>query len=129
MSDALEEVARLYQRRAPSARAGLANRATLSLFGDIMSAIMARMVRTTIMADPALIDELRAIAKEEQISLGEAIRQGLEWRANTRRRIPSFVKHRSASAEPASDDGASRDEELIIEWVKDRDARRDDARL
>lgn len=93
-----------------------------------MSGIMARMVRTTIMADRELIDELRAIAKEEQLSLGEVIRQGLEWRANTRRRIPSFVKRRSTPVAP-TDDGASRDEELIIEWVKGRDARRDDARL
>ena len=40
-----------------------------------MSAIMARMSRTTIMADDALLDELRAIAKEEGISLGEVIRE------------------------------------------------------
>lgn len=52
---------------------------------------MARMSRTTIMADDALLDELRAIAAEEGISLGEVIRQGLEWRAKTRRRVPSFV--------------------------------------
>ncbi len=52
---------------------------------------MARMSRTTIMADDALLDELRAIAKEEGVSLGEVIRQGLEWRARTRRRVPSFI--------------------------------------
>ncbi len=56
-----------------------------------MSAIMARMSRTTIMADDALLDELREIAAEEGVSLGEVIRQGLEWRAKTRRRVPSFI--------------------------------------
>jgi hypothetical protein len=86
------------------------------------------MVRTTIMADRELIEELRAIAKHEQVSLGEVVRQGLEWRAATRRRIPSFVTSRSRAADP-TDDGAARDEELIIEWVKARDARRDDAGL
>jgi len=80
------------------------------------------------MADRDLIDQLRAIAKDEQVSLGEVIRQGLEWRATTRRRIPSFVTRRSKLVEPA-DDGATRDEELISEWVKARDARRDDAGL
>jgi len=86
------------------------------------------MVRTTIMADRGLIDELRAIAKDEHVSLGEVIRQGLEWRATTRRRIPSFVSRRSKPVEP-TDEGAARDEELILEWVKARDARRDDAGL
>ena len=52
---------------------------------------MARMSRTTIMADDALLDELREIAREEGVSLGEVIRQGLEWRAKTRRRVPSFI--------------------------------------
>jgi hypothetical protein len=89
---------------------------------------MARMVRTTIMADRELIDELRAIAKQEQISLGEVIRQGLEWRASTRRRPPSFLQKRRRSVD-VTDDAAARDEELIIEWVKDRDARRRDPGL
>ena len=89
---------------------------------------MTRMVRTTVMADRELIDELRAIARDEQVSLGEVIRQGLEWRATTRRRIPSFVTRRSGTTRP-TDDGAARDEELIIEWVKARAARRDDAGL
>jgi hypothetical protein len=87
-----------------------------------------KMSRTTIMADDVLLDELRAIAKEENISLGEVIRQGLEWRASTRRRVPSFVRRRAPVIEP-SDDGAARDEELILEWVERRDAGRDDARL
>ena len=52
---------------------------------------MARMVRTTIMADDELLDRLRVIALAEEISLGEVIRQGLEWRAQTKRRPPSFI--------------------------------------
>jgi hypothetical protein len=89
---------------------------------------MTRMVRTTIMADRELIDALRAIARREQISLGEVIRQGLEWRASTQRRIPSFLDNRPRGT-GAIDDAAARDEELIIEWVKDRDARRRDPGL
>jgi len=52
---------------------------------------MAKMVRTTIMADDELLDRLRVIALTEQISLAEVIRQGLEWRAQTKRRPPSFI--------------------------------------
>ena len=43
------------------------------------------------MAERRLLDELRAIAADGGISLGEVIRQGLEWRAKTRRRVPSFI--------------------------------------
>lgn len=93
-----------------------------------MGAIMARMVRTTIMADRDLIDELRSIAKHEQVSLAEVIRQGLEWRVSTRRRVPSFVKRRTQHL-AGTDDAAERDEELIIEWVESRDARRRDVGL
>lgn len=93
-----------------------------------MNAIMTRMVRTTIMAERELIEELRDIARQEQISLGEVIRQGLEWRASTRRRIPSFLANRTRGT-GGTDDAAARDEELIIEWVKDRDARRRDPGL
>jgi hypothetical protein len=88
-----------------------------------MTAIMARMVRTTIMADGELLDQLRAIAKEEQISLGEVIRQGLEWRAATRRRPPSFLRPRRPRVEPTSD-AALRDEEIILEYVRQKDERR-----
>ena len=52
---------------------------------------MAKMVRTTIMADDELLDRLRVIALAEEVSLGEVIRQGLEWRAQTKRRPPSFI--------------------------------------
>lgn len=52
---------------------------------------MAKMTRTTIVADDELLDQLRAIAKTEGVSLGEVIRQGLEWRAQTKRRPPSFI--------------------------------------
>ena len=50
---------------------------------DIISAIMARMSRTTIMADDALLDELRRIAKDEGVSLGKVIREALEMRASS----------------------------------------------
>lgn len=93
-----------------------------------MSAIMARMVRTTIMAERELIDELRSIAEHEHVSLAEVIRQGLEWRVSTRRRVPSFVR-RHAPGVQSPDDAAARDEELILEWVESRDARRRDASL
>lgn len=52
---------------------------------------MTKMVRTTVMADDELLDRLRAIALAEGLSLGEVIRQGLEWRAQTKRRPPSFI--------------------------------------
>jgi hypothetical protein len=79
-----------------------------------------RMSRTTIMAPDDLLDRLRAIAKEEGISLGEVIRQGLEWRARLRRRPPTFIG-RIAAGEP-DHDTASRDEEVILEYLRSRDA-------
>ena len=84
---------------------------------------MAKMVRTTVMADGELLEQLRAIAKEEGVSLGEVMRQGLEWRVQTRRRPPSFLRRRPPGVEP-TDDAASRDEEIILEWVRQKDERR-----
>jgi len=84
---------------------------------------MAKMVRTTIMADRDVMDELRSIAKEEEISLGEVIRQGLEWRVRTKQRSPSFLRRRSPSV-LQQEDAASRDEELILEWVRQKHDRR-----
>jgi hypothetical protein len=78
------------------------------------------MSRTTIMAPDDLLDRLRAIAKEEGISLGEVIRQGLEWRARLRRQPPSFIGA-IATGEPGHDT-ASRDEEVILEYIRARDA-------
>ena len=40
------------------------------------------MQRTTIVADEQLLERLRTIARREQISLAEVIRQGLELRAS-----------------------------------------------
>lgn len=88
---------------------------------------MARMVRTTIMADGELLEELRGIARAEGISLGEVIRQGLEWRVRTRRRVPSFVGAVASGAAPH--DTASRAEEAILEYVREKDARGHDAPL
>ena len=81
---------------------------------------MARMSRTTIMADDELLDELRRIAKAEGVSLGEVIRQGLEWRVRTRRRVPSFI---GAFASGHSDT-SERVDELIREYVLAKHARR-----
>ncbi len=72
---------------------------------------MARMSRTTIMADDALLDRLRAIAKEEGVSLGEVIREGLEWRVRTRRRVPSFVGAVERDSGPG--DTAERAEQIL----------------
>jgi metal-responsive CopG/Arc/MetJ family transcriptional regulator len=81
---------------------------------------MARMSRTTIMADDHLLDELRQIAKDEGMSLGEVIRQGLEWRARTRRRVPSFI----GAIESGYSDTSERVDELLGEYIRAKHARR-----
>ena len=84
---------------------------------------MARMSRTTIMADDALLDELREIAAEEGISLGEVIRQGLEWRAKTRGRVPSFIgKLPPPSGLPPGPPSfvARNDEQLIEQYIREK---------
>lgn len=43
------------------------------------------------MADDMLLDQLRVIARNDGVSLGEVIRQGLELRARMTRRPPSFI--------------------------------------
>jgi hypothetical protein len=40
------------------------------------------MKRTTIVASEELLDRLRAIARDEDTSLADIVRQGLEWRAS-----------------------------------------------
>ena len=60
---------------------------------DIMRVIIMAMTRTTIVADDALLDRLRAIAAAEQKSLGAVIREGLELRAQRDR--PPLTLHRS----------------------------------
>jgi len=81
------------------------------------------MSRTTIMADDALLDQLREIAEEEGVSLGEVIRQGLEWRAKTRRRVPSFIGKLpslgdAARERPPFPEGS--DDALIAEAVREK---------
>lgn len=78
------------------------------------------MSRTTIMAPDDLLDRLRAIAKEEGISLGEVIRQGLEWRAQLRGRPPTFIGA-ITTGEPGHDT-AARDEEVVLDYLRARDA-------
>lgn len=56
-----------------------------------MSAIIMAMRRTTIMADDALIDRLRAIARDEGVSLAEVIREGMELRAQRSRPPITFI--------------------------------------
>jgi hypothetical protein len=88
---------------------------------------MAKMVRTTIMADEGLMQQLRAIAKDEGISLGEVMRQGLEWRAKTRRRVPSFIGAVAFGEE--GENVAARHKEVLLEYFRERDERERDARL
>lgn len=82
---------------------------------------MARMSRTTIMADDALLDQLRAIAKEEGTSLGHVIREGLEWRARLKGRPPKFVGAAPSGGGPH--DTAARHEEIIAEYLSGKHAR------
>lgn len=76
-----------------------------------------KMSRTTIMAPDDLLDRLRVIAKEEGTSLGEVIREGLQWRASLRRRPPSFVGAFSSGDGPHNT--AERSEEIILEMARD----------
>ena len=73
------------------------------------------------MADDALLDRLRAIAKEEGVSLGEVIREGLEWRARRQHRPPSFIG--AIGGEGLMTDDASRVDELVAEYLLDKHSR------
>lgn len=74
------------------------------------------------MAGDDLLAELRVIARVEGISLGEVIRQGLEWRATTRRRPPSFIGAVGRGDRPRGD-AARRVDELIAEYIDEKHAR------
>ncbi len=80
-----------------------------------------KMSRTTIMAPDDLLDRLREIAKEEGISLGEVIREGLEWRARRQRRPPSFIGAVGGEG-PATDD-AGRVDELVAAYLRESHSR------
>jgi hypothetical protein len=82
---------------------------------------MAKMSRTTIMAPDDLLDRLRAIAMEEGMSLGEVIREGLEWRAKLRGRPPSFVA--AAPTEGGPHDASGRVDELVGEYLREKHSR------
>jgi hypothetical protein len=60
------------------------------------------MKRTTIMASEELLDRLHAIARAEDISLAEVIRQGLELRAAQPAKRPRFFGS-GRSTEPPYD--------------------------
>ena len=62
------------------------------------------MKRTTIMAPEGLLERLQAIANQEQVSLAEIIREGLELRVNLQARQPRFVGS-GRSKEPPYDIG------------------------
>lgn len=62
------------------------------------------MTRTTIVADDALLDRLRAIAAAEQKSLGAVIREALELRVRRDRPPLSFIGA-FASGKPEHDTG------------------------
>jgi hypothetical protein len=49
------------------------------------------MTRTTIMADPALLEKLRRIAQREGISLAQTIRQAMLLRVKPPRVKPRFI--------------------------------------
>lgn len=85
-----------------------------------MSAIVTRMRRTTIMTPDDLLDQLRTIARQEGVSLGEVIRQGLEWRVRTRRRVPSFI---GAVATDGRGDTSTRVDELVGDYLGEKHAR------
>lgn len=64
------------------------------------------MQRTTIMADDALLERLRAIARDEGVSLAEVVREGMELRVQRSRPGVTFIGagrsgrrgHRTAAA-------------------------------
>ena len=58
------------------------------------------MKRTTIMAPEELLERLQSIAQQENLSLAEVIRQGLEWRASRRKRVPQFIGAGRSTEEP-----------------------------
>jgi hypothetical protein len=62
------------------------------------------MKRTTIMAPEELLNRLQSIAREEDTSLAEIIRQALEWRATQGGRRPRFIGS-GQSEEPPHDMG------------------------
>lgn len=65
---------------------------------------MMAMTRTTIMADEALLDELRQIARQDGVSLAEVIRQAMQLRVDARRRkLPFIAAGRSKKDAPPVD--------------------------
>ena len=67
-----------------------------------MRVIIMAMTRTTIVADDALLDRLRAIADAERKSLGAVIREGLELRIHRDRPPLTFIGA-FASSKPEDD--------------------------
>jgi hypothetical protein len=74
------------------------------------------MQRTTIVAEERLLEQLREIARRENISFAQAIRQGLEWRVAQASRHPQFIG--GARATDGPHDFARRAGELKFEPTK-----------
>lgn len=74
------------------------------------------------MAEETLLRDLHRIAKTEGISLGEVIRQGLEWRVRTRNRVPSFIGKLERDDGPT--DTARRADDYLAGNVRTKHARR-----
>lgn len=60
---------------------------------------MMLMERTTITADETLLDEVRELARRDDVSFAEVVRRALERYVAQRRGRPSFIAA-GASAEP-----------------------------
>jgi hypothetical protein len=73
------------------------------------------MTRTTIMAPDELLDELRAMAQANGVSLGEEIRQALvlHTRLRQRRRRPPLTFIGAIATGEPGNDTASRIEEIL----------------
>jgi hypothetical protein len=70
------------------------------------------MTRTTILADPALLEKLRRIARREGISLAETIRQAMLLRVKQPRAKPRFIGAGASNKRP--NDSVERSSDLVF---------------
>jgi hypothetical protein len=88
---------------APTSEYAIGMHAFRSREGDALKMYNDGMKRTTIVAPEELLDRLHVIAREENTSLADVIRQALEWRAAQTRTF-NFVAA-GESSEPPYDTG------------------------